>query len=231
MLRGARPVVIINHGAPRNIADAARMTPNDHAAAQNWFLQRGYVVVAPMRRGYGALATTPVQEGFGGCLNPDYFTAGQTSADDIAAVIDYLRALPFADTRRIVLVGQSAGGWGAVALASRNPQGVVAVINIAGGRGSERPGQVCQPARLVDAARRFGRTARAPSLWLYSENDQYFDQQLARTMVNAYGEGRSDTEFVALPAFGDDGHMIFSRPEGLALWTRPVERFLQRVVR
>jgi dienelactone hydrolase len=228
---GVRPVAIINHGAPRDAADALRVTPNSYAAAQTWFLQRGYVVVVPVRRGYGTAAATAIREGYGSCNTPDYFGAGQATADDIAAVIEYLPTLPFADARRIVVVGQSAGGWGAIALASRNPPGVVAVINFAGGRGSPQPGQVCQPARLVDAARRFGRSARVPSLWLYSENDRYFDQPLVRTMVNAYGEGRSNTEFVALPPFGEDGHLIINRPEALGLWTQPVERFLQRVMR
>jgi dienelactone hydrolase len=228
---GVRPVAIINHGAPRNPADAARVSTGDFAAAQAWFLQRGYIVVAPLRRGYGPRPTTAIKEGRGPCNNPDYLNAGQTTANDIAAVIEYLRSLPFADMRRIVVIGQSAGGWGALALASRNPPGVVAVINFAGGRGSQRPGEVCQGARLIETARRFGRGARVPSLWLYSENDQYFDPQLARTMANAYGEGRSDTQFVVLPAFGNDGHAIFSRPEALGLWAPAVERFLQRVVR
>ena len=67
----------------------------------------------------------------------------------------------------IIVVGQSAGGWGSIALASQNPATVKAVIVFAAGRGGRvdgKPNNNCNPGRLVAATADFGKTARAPML-------------------------------------------------------------------
>jgi dienelactone hydrolase len=77
-------------------------------------------------------------------------------------VLAYPQDQPFVARERVVLVGQSAGGWASLALAARQPQGVRGVLNFAGGRGSPSPGVVCAPEAL--AAARFGARTRLPSL-------------------------------------------------------------------
>src|SRR5262249_62235766 len=71
----------------------------------------------------------------GGCDDADYLKSGLATAATIEAAVDYMSAQSFIKKGRAVVVGQSAGGWGAIALASRNPPGVRAVMNFAGGRG------------------------------------------------------------------------------------------------
>ena len=71
----------------------------------------------------------------------------------------------------------------------------------------------------------YGKTARIPTLWLYSENDQYFGkdhpQQWFKGFVAAGGEGK----FVQLPAHGKDGHGSFtSNPRA---WKPAFEEFLR----
>jgi dienelactone hydrolase len=128
-----------------------------------------------------------------------------------------------------LVIGVSAGGWGSIATASRNPSDVSAILNFAGGRGGGQP-QVgnCTPQRLVEAAGRYGATAHGRSLWLYAENDKLFGPQLSRSMFDAYVHGGAPAQYVLLPPFGSDGHRVFPAAAGRALWQAPVEEFLAR---
>ena len=124
------------------------------------------------------------------------------------------------------MIGQSAGGWGAVALASRNPE-LKGVVNFAGGRGGRvdnRPNNNCSPDRLVAAAGEFGRTARIPTLWLYAENDSYFAPQLSKRMVRAFVQAGGRAEYHLLAPIGEEGHRLIESEE--AQWTPIVARFL-----
>lgn len=74
----------------------------------------------------------------------------------------------------VIVVGQSAGGWGSIALSSLAPPPVKAIITFAAGRGGrveDKPNNNCAPDKLVEAAGEFGRTSRLPMLWIYIEND------------------------------------------------------------
>jgi dienelactone hydrolase len=226
---GPLPLAIISHGSPPNPSQRPEMEVPTFASASSWLLQRGYMVALPLRRGYGETGG-PWVENYGACNNPDYYRAGLTSAEDIQAAVGFFRAHSEVQRDRILLIGLSAGGWGSIAAASRNPAGVFAVINFAGGRGGGNPkvGN-CTPGRLVEAAARYGATARIPSLWLYAANDSFFGPDLARKMFNAYVRAGAKAEYVALPAFGSDGHRLFGAPDGRALWQPPVEKFLAEV--
>src|SRR5262245_27956077 len=223
---GPFPLAIISHGSPPDASHRPRMELPMFIPASSWLLQRGYMVALPLRRGYGETGGAWV-ENYGTCSNPDYYRAGLTSADDIQAAIGFLRARSDVQGDRVLLIGVSAGGWGSIAAASRNPAGVFAVINVAGGRGGGQPkvGN-CTPWRLIEAAARYGATARIPSLWLYAENDSFFGPDLSRKMFDAYVRAGAKAEYVALPAFGADGHRVFAAVDGRALWVPPVEKFL-----
>jgi len=225
---GPFPLAVINHGSSQSSYLRSQFEPSLYEYASRWFLDRGYAVVLPIRPGHGETGG-PYFEDQGRCENPDYEKSGAAAADSIQAAIDYLIAQPFVRKSGAVVVGQSAGGWGALALASRNSTAVRAVINFSGGRGGraeDRANINCSPERLVAAASAFGRTARIPTLWLYAENDSYFSPALSKGMADAFRGAGGRADYHLLQPFGADGHVFIENGEAAAFWGPIVERFL-----
>ena len=86
---------------------------------------------------------------------------------------------------------------------------------------------MCRPDRLVGAFRAFGERSRVPMLWVYAANDHFFGPALAQQLKAAFTGAGGSVDFVGAPAFGDDGHGLFS-PAGIPVWTPYVETFLQQ---
>lgn len=191
-----------------------------------WFLQRGYAVLLPQRPGHGETGGRYLEEQ-GACGSANYMRAGDSTADSIEAAVDFMARQPFVKPGRTVVVGNSAGGWGAIALASRNPAGVSALINFSGGRGGRvfnRPGKNCSPERLVATAAKYGKTTRVQTLWLYASNDSYFSPELSREMAEAFRKAGGAVDYRLLPAVGKEGHSLINAPA--AVWGPYLEAFL-----
>jgi dienelactone hydrolase len=222
---GPFPIVVLSHGSPRSPAERRRDGRQRLTGPSEPFLAMGYAVIVPTRRGYGH-SGGEWAEGYGACSDPDYYAAGLETARDVRAAVDAVRGESWADTRKVILAGQSAGGFGSVAASSQPFDGLVAVINFAGGRGSTASDQVCAESRLVDAMAKYGGAARVPELWLYSANDRFFGPTLARRMYDAFVRSGGRAEFVEAPPTGLDGHSYFAR--AVEDWVPRVQRFLQR---
>ena len=71
---------------------------------------------------------------------------------------------------------------------------------------------------------RYGETARIPTLWVYTENDQWmgakYPVQWHQAFVNAGGNGK----FVQFGPDGKDGHYLFSQAPDK--WRPLVKSFL-----
>jgi len=228
---GPFPLAVINHGSTQSESQRARQAAPEFPELTPWFLARGYVVAVPQRPGHGTTGG-PYIEDQNGCENADYLTSGKNTAASIAAAIDYMTARRFVRRTGIIVVGQSAGAWGALALAGRNPRGLKAVINFAGGRGgrvNNRPNNNCAPDRLVETAGRFGRDARVPTLWIYTLNDGYFPPALSKRMADAYAQAGGRVEYHLLGQFGSEGHELATSRGGEALWAPVVERFMNKL--
>jgi dienelactone hydrolase len=219
---GRFPLVVMVHGTPRSTgtdfaATLAAVSPalfNNAAAA---FSQRGYAAVTILRRGFGR-SDGPYREFAGPCVNPDHLRAARLSAEDVVAAVASLRAMPWADPDHVLSLGMSTGGMAVSAAAALNPQGVVGVIDFAGGRGSFAPDQVCAPDRLVGAFGALGATARVPALWMYAENDHFFSPALAPRMFDAYAGAGAPAQLHIMPAFGADGHNLAVLAPAQAWW-------------
>ena len=223
---GKHPLIVLSHGAPRDANDRVKTSPSTYRAVASEFARRGWAVAAVERRGYGR-SGGPYAESSGPCKTPDYVKSGRTSGGDIVEALKFLTHQPYVDGARVMLVGISAGGFASIAAAAEKPPGVVAVLNFAGGRGSDAPDSVCTADLLVDAYATFGKTIRIPTLWLYSENDHFFGPKLARRFFTAFTGAGGTGEFVALPAFGEDGHRLLTS-EGVPLWRDRVDAFLRQ---
>ena len=122
---GPFPVVVINHGKDTG---NNRLQPRArYAAAAREFLQRGYVVVVPMRQGFSKSGGAAVGEGCNIAGN------GEAQTDDVRAVVSWLEKQPWADTQRMVMLGQSHGGLTTLAYAQEPHPGFKLFVNFAGG--------------------------------------------------------------------------------------------------
>jgi dienelactone hydrolase len=229
---GPFPLVVIAHGSVQNAEQRKKFVQPVFAAAAEFFVQRGYAVAVPQRPGHGETGG-PYLEGQGSpCERADFRKSGLVVADSIEAAIGYMTQQPFVKRDGIIVVGQSAGGWGALALASRNPKNVQAIVNFAGGRGGRvhnRPNNNCAPDRLVETAGAFGATARIPVLSIYTRNDSYFSADLSQRLSDAYRKQGGRMAHHLLPAFGEDGHRLFGTRDGVPVWGPLVDGFLKTV--
>jgi dienelactone hydrolase len=222
---GRYPLAVLTHGAPRNPADRAAMSPYrayPHAAE---FARRGFAALVVMRRGYGTSDGT-FAEGAGPCGRRNYWAGGNASALDLRAAIAAMAGRADVSTEGMIVVGVSAGGFAGLALAAAPPPGLAAVISFAGGRGSRADDDVCDEEALIEAFATYGRTARVPTLWVYAANDKYFGPELARRMHAAFTASGGRAELIEAPPFGSDGHKLYSAA-GIPIWTPMVDKFLR----
>ncbi len=203
------------------------MTPMQLEHVAREFAERGYFAAIVMRRGYGE-STGRWSEGYGGCSVGNYKRGGDATAADMRAALDALAADPRVDRDRVIVVGQSAGGFGGLALAATRPAGVRAVINLAGGRGSLADGSVCSEDRLVAAFSDYGASSRIPTLWAYARNDALFGPRLATRFFQAFTASGGEAQMLRLPELHPDGHRLTSRA-GIDLWRVGVDVFLREV--
>src|SRR5262245_38953747 len=207
-----------------------RESPDQLGSAAAVFVQHGYVVVMPLRRGFGVTGGEYAEDP-GPCSNPDFRKAEAAASQDVMAAYDYARTLPYVDGSRMMLAGQSAGAMVSLYTAAmRAPQGLVAVLGFAAGRGGNpdyRPGVPCavEPvARLLDA---LGAQIKVPVLFHYAANDRFFNPATTRLWFERFKAGGAKADYVLQPAFGSDGHYVFSAEDGAKVWVPAVEQFLK----
>lgn len=226
---GPFPLAIVNHGSDQDPVARRRMQMPEFPRLTEWLLARGHAVLLPLRPGHGR-AGGPYLEDQRGCARADYLGSGLATASLIEAAIRHMRDMKFIRSDGTIVIGTSAGGWGAMALASRNPAGVAAYVSFAGGRGGRnmgRAGDNCAPERLIAAARQFGARARVPGLWIHAENDSWFAPGLVHAMAEAYRAGGAPLDLQMLPAGRGEGHFLIHEPE--MRWAQALERFLSDI--
>jgi dienelactone hydrolase len=225
---GPFPLVVMNHGTTQNPVQRQYFPLLEFQAAALWFVHQGFVVAAPQRPGHGETGGVYLED-VDDCSSASFLAAGRAGAGNISKTIDYMTTQSFVRPDRVVVVGQSAGGWDTLAFVSENPSNVRAAINFDGGRGGHfhgRPDNNCRPDQLVDATRVLGSTARTPTLWIYTENDSYFGPQLSKQMFAAWEAGGGKADYHLLPAFKEEGHLLVDYPQAVAVWAPIVQRFL-----
>lgn len=231
--RGAGPFpwIVLSHGtavtpeANRAIGRYRSLSP-----IREW-VKRGYAVVVPVRRGYGESGGAKLADDYGGCRKADFRRAGEAAALDLLATVDWARTQRDLDARRWLLVGQSSGGFASIYAASKRPDGLLAVLAFAPGRGGDpaaRPGEPCASDRMATLLASIAPQISVPVLWFYAENDEYIAPRVQKLWFGAFRSGGGRGDLVVVPPFPERfGHGVFPAPAGLPLWTAEVKKFFR----
>lgn len=183
---GPAPTLVFNHGSTGSGMDPRRFRrPIDFPALAQFFVQRGWAVVMPARRGRGG-SEGEYDEGFetirarGYTCDPSRAIPGADRAlRDIEAAMVAILAMPFVDRDRVVIGGQSRGGILSVAYGGLH-----------------------------------GEQVRGETLWLYGEGDPFYGLTHSRRNFTAFQSAGGTGVFHEFePPPGIDGHSIVARPE------------------
>ncbi|MBB3211680.1 dienelactone hydrolase [Herbaspirillum sp. Sphag1AN] len=225
---GPFPIMILNHG--RSVSNHGEPPRFRYTAQVRFFTSRGFAVFVPTRIGYGAMGTSFDPETSGNCVSPDYAPMAEAASKEILAVLDYAKQQPYVDPHRVLLVGQSVGGYTTTAAAAKNPDGLVAAINFAGGSGGDpdkHPGIPCQGQKLEEMYSHFGATTKVPMLWIYTQNDRFFNPDHSQAWHAAFVKAGGNAEYHLMPAFKENGHFLFAG--GINIWSPVVAEFLGKM--
>ena len=226
---GPFPLAVIAHASTQNALRRAQMRQPEYRALAGWLVARGFAVLVPERPGHGASGGKYLEDQ-GGCDEADYVKSGRATANEIAIAAGLLRKEPFIRPEGMVVVGHSAGAWGALALAGEGPGKIAAIVAFAPGRGGHAddvPGRICAPHALTAAAAEFGKTARVKVTWLVATNDSYFPPAFSRQLLDAFRAAGGKADFQVLPAHGSEGHWLVETEGGVKLAAGELDRALK----
>ncbi len=217
---GPFPLVVMNHGATGDVPPSEQ--PRYHLTfAAYYFLSRGYAVVLPMMRGY---AGSQGHLEHHGC---DYAATGIEDAQDIKAVIDYIKTRPEIDGSKIVVAGQSFGGWNTLALGTMDVPGVRGLVSFAGGM--DESDCLFSSHAMIRAAEEFGAHSKFPSIWFFGDNDKVFPRETWHAAYERYVSAGGAAELVAYGVFGENAHNMLGSAESLPIWVPKLDAFLARM--
>jgi len=216
---GPFPLVIVNHGkAPGNPRFQERAR---YLVAARELVSRGYAVAVPMRQGFSKSGGSYIG---GGC---NVESNGRVQADDVIAALDHFAARPDIDARRVVVIGQSHGGFTTLAVGALHRPEIAGLVNFAGGLRQEN----CNgwERALADAVESYAKTTTVPSLWFYGDNDSFFTPETWQRMHAQYTSGGGRARLVAFGSFGTDSHALFGSNRGSAVWLPELAAFFTQL--
>lgn len=227
---GPFPTVVFNHGSTGR-GDSPELFRRSwwSPAASAYFVERGWMVVFPQRRGRGA-SDGRYDEGFEtdrsryACLPSLSLPGVERAIEDLDAVMSHLRSRRDVLQSRILLAGQSRGGILSTAYAGERPDAFVGVINFVGGWMGDR----CPNAATINAGtfRRGGKFPRA-TLWLYGDQDPYYSLSHSRDNFGAFVAAGGKGQFQSYWVPGQNsGHALIAHPR---LWADDLTRYLMSI--
>lgn len=220
MVGGKHPVLLLSHGSSGG--DPKQETPQAEQA--KFLTDRGYLVVVPMRRGRGTSGGSSLESEDKNCDPASWRTGLDAAFEDVTAALDFAAALPDVDASRVVLAGESRGGFLSVAYAAQGARraSVVGAINFVGGWVAQAEDHC--PADFNEVAfRRYGASASIPELWLYGDNDRFYSTSSIRSYVRAFRSRGGKAAFNLIANVPNNGHWLPGYPQ---LWSAQVDRYL-----
>jgi dienelactone hydrolase len=221
-------LALIAHASTQNALRRAQMPQPEYRALAAFLVARGFAVLVPERLGHGATGGKYLEDQ-GGCDDADYISAARATAKEIALPLEFMRGQTFIRKDGAIILGHSAGGWGALALAGEDPRAISAIIAFAPGRGGHAddvPGKVCARSALLASAAGFGKAARIPVTWLVAANDSYFPPELSGQLADAFRSAGGKVDFRVLAPSVSEGHWLAETDSGVRLAAPALDRAL-----
>jgi dienelactone hydrolase len=218
---GPFPIAVFNH--ERSKLNAHEQPRARSPRTVRFFIQRGYVVIAPMRQGFSK--STGVYIGIGCNIEEN----GLIQAEDVRAALDYVASQPYADRNRIVVLGHYHGGWTTLAFGTFNYPGLKGLVNFSGGL--KQPRCAAWEGTLARAAGSYAKVTRVPSLWFYGDNedDPLYSPELLRRMHAAYTAAGGRARLVPFEKVSHgEGHLFYTRANQ-RIWQAELAKFLEDI--
>jgi len=215
---GRAPLAIFTHGS-----DVGRnqLRSWSFATEAHWLRDNGFAVLALMRRGRGRSEGINGEENFGRDHDGSLIdvSAGIAEAvEDLSSAIAYGRKLPGVRPGPVLLAGQSRGGFLSMHYAGLKPGEVMAVVNFSGGWYPYGPVTTPYYANAGHSA-----ANKVPQLWLYADNDKFYDEALIREYHQAFTAAGGSARFELLHGVPGDGHLLRLHPDR---WRPIADQFL-----
>jgi pimeloyl-ACP methyl ester carboxylesterase len=224
---GPFPLAMFNHGSTGNGRNSALFTETWFDVGLADFLNnRGWLVAFPQRRGRGR-SDGLYDEGFSVDRRQGYtcdfdtsLSGAERALNDIGAAMTALRERSDVALSRVLIGGVSRGGILSVAYAGMHPDQIFGVINFVGGW----MGTGCDTASRLNGTL-FVRGARfdRPTLWLYGDQDPFYDLQHSRNNFMLFQSAGGQGTFLEFNVPGGYGHAVLGAPQ---LWEGPVADYL-----
>lgn len=221
---GRLPLALITHGKAASSLSMSDLRAVNYASVARDLARRGWLAAVVVRRGFGQ-SDGPFPS-MPSCGKQDLTQRFASDIDDLEGALRVLRERPDVDPQRIIAIGESAGGATVMGLASRKPEGLRGVVNVAGGLNIEDCVEKGRDA-LVATVKRWQSAGSAPQLWIYARNDELFPPDLVDRMRTAALDGGGDVRFVALPEMKPRGHQIFRSAPARLVWLREMDASLR----
>ena len=210
-----RPAIILTHGRRGHSPSRNAKEVESSSGSCNALAKKGFVVVYLVRSGYG----TSVGPDFEGGASSSAYKLGLAGAKSIQVAVKSIRQLPYVDPQKIVVGGLSVGGLSTMAAAGQNLEGVVGYVNFAG-----FPVNLNQ-LEVNHAFAQYGKTAKNPSLWLYSSGDQFLK------FIDIYTERDHFVKVggqctLKMTRYVNNGHLVINRPDD---WLNYLDSYLDTV--
>jgi dienelactone hydrolase len=221
---GRLPVLVFNHGS----TGGGRVAPTStewfrYPEVARFFVNRGWAVLIPMRRGRGASGGEYLERY--DCDRASLASGVERGLADIDAALAFVSSQPWADMDRFLMGGMSRGGLLSVLYPSQRQTKARAVINFAGGWTVERCDRTTR--FNADTFAEAGRAGKLPMLWLYSENDRNYGPGAVQSYHRVFIQGGGTAELQLYPPIGHDGHILL--PGAVTVWQSAVQEFLARI--
>ncbi len=221
---GPFPLVIYNHGT----RDGRERAPSPFPHVGQMLTRAGYAVWVPERRGYGK-SDGEIWWQEVGSDQSRLILRLQAETDDVLAGIDYLRGLPYVDTKRLAVMGWSFGGVVTMLAAARSTA-FLAAVDQAGGA-LTWDGNSHMRSALIEAAGK----STTPTLFMVARNDRTTSS--VTTLSDIFKKRNVPHQLVIYEPFTPSqsskvapGHVLFSS-QGASLWENDVVEFLGRYLK